>query len=288
MLFDLLGEVQQVEVLAHLGDHVVLTPNVGEPGLDLARLEHLDSADEEDAEEDDQVEHPVEGGHQQGEGERQAHDRVDEQVGEDPSGGLGNGLEVGDPPLPRADEGHHGQEQHPLDHAAQAVAQPRVHPRQQPVPPAEQALTDEVLPAGAALGDQDRHLVEHFQPEERNQPPLGPELVPDSVAERVQRDLLTFVHRGQGEDDTDDDQEPQPVEQHHLAPRFTLHRRRYRHRSRWWGRRWARDRSGHRSTFHDVTIWEISCRLSSKHFPEQPTIIVYMRLRDWSKAVTMS
>ena len=109
-----------------------------------------------------------------------------------------------------------------LKSAVEAVAAPRVHLVHAPVPAAPDPLLPELVVAGAVLADQVVDLAEDLEEEQRDQPPLGPQLVLQGLPEGHDRDLRVQVRGGQREEEGDEHEDLEPVPQHHREPGLRL------------------------------------------------------------------
>src|SRR4029079_9205796 len=236
-VFDLLRPLQEVEVLLDPPHDVVLAPDVAEAGLDLAGLERLDTADEEDAEEEHDVDEAAERAEGDGQSDRQADRRVEEDVAEPPRRRLGQRLDRPDPPHPRQEQTDHRKDGEALHQTRQPEPRVRLHLAHLPFPAAEDLLLPEGVVALRVLGDEVVDLADDLQTEQDHDPPLGAQLVAEGLTPRHQRDLRLLFGGAQQEDDRQQDQHLDAIHEEHLRSQLWLaivddrlvHRRHGRH-----------------------------------------------------------
>ena len=216
-VFDLLRTLEEVEVLLDPANDVILAPDVGEPGLDLTRLEGLDTTDEEDAEEEHDVDETAECAQCDRQADRQTDCGVDEDVAEDASRRLGESLQRAEAPHPREDQTEDAQDGQTLHEPRHAPSRVRLHLAHLPFPAAEHLLLPELVVGLRVLGDDVVDLADHFQPSEDQHPPLGAQLIAQCLAPRHQWDVRLLMRCLQQDEDRHQHQDLDAVVEEHLA-----------------------------------------------------------------------
>ena len=204
LFLDDLRVLEEDDVLLDPLEHVVLAPDIREPGLDVVGVVHVDSAPGHEPEEGDELEH-----HEQ-ERERDLQhvwQHVPDQLGSFEQREQGRG--VNDLP---GDHRDHGDPEHPLQQPRHAEPGPVRDPAVgDPLDAPEYHPGPEPVVAPRVLADQEVDLAEHLQAEQDEHPPAGPYLDPYRVREPHEGIVR---HHGPDQDDphrAEQDQELDPV-----------------------------------------------------------------------------
>ena len=163
LALDLLRLLEEDDVLLDPVEHVVLAPDVGEPGLHLGRHVGLDAALRHEPEDGHELQdgHP----HEEHDVEQRRHalERSEGQVPQ-PARGLGQRRQRRHTPQGAEDaHGDDGEDREP-ERPVDAVAEPRVHLVDPAVPRAPDVLLPELVVGRRALADEDVDLAEDLQP----------------------------------------------------------------------------------------------------------------------------
>ena len=203
-LLDQLGVLQEDDVLLDPLEHVVLTPDVGEPGLDVVGKVDVDPAAGHEPEEGDELEHDEQERECDLQHERQhvpdelrrLEQRQDRRRVDDLAGHDGDDRDPEDPG------------QHPPDAEPGPVGDPPVG---DPVVAAEEGLGPEPVVGNRVLADEEVNLPEELQADQDEHPPARAHLDPQRVREPDQWVVGHDRPHQQEPDQHEQEQELDPV-----------------------------------------------------------------------------
>ena len=200
-VLDELRVLQEDDVLLHPVQDVVLTPDVGEPGLDVVRVVDVHPAPGQEPEQQPEL----------GDGEEQQEGVLDEgrqRVPQDRRDLRQRGERRVVHDL-AGDDGDDNDNQHPAENPPEPVSRPR---RQlggrQPLRPAPDFVNPELVVGRPVLADQEVDLVEQLEAEQDEDPRAQLGLDPDGIEEPDERIVR---HERPDEQQPDHNQQDQPL-----------------------------------------------------------------------------
>jgi hypothetical protein len=262
LALDLLRPVEKHDVLFHLGQHLVLAPDIGEPRLDLLRHVGVDAAARHEPEDRCELTHAE--SEREEELEEPGQPATAERIAPQPARRLGNGFEERHTPKRRQPE---HQERTPTQNAKQ-TAQTEAHPWVEfgglPFPCSPHVLHPEAVIRGAVLTDDVVELPDCLDDREPQQPALRAQCVANRVRPRHDRNVAVLDRRRHEEQDGEDHENLGAVPEIEVATGlgFAIVGRRGVHRCVgirpvWAGERKRGRRRDHWVTFQDEAISSI-------------------------------